>query len=257
MKNREMETSSFDPESDREKFARIKEEFLKPFSSEEIQDGWNQVLHTSEVPIQTDLLHRSFDGFDYVIHLMQEHNYRIEFQITGPETETLAKLVFVRDKPEQNSWFINHRLINTGDLHISGTEFLQQAEEYMQEAAKHGYIELHIVDTDVSQEQVTKWFLKNGYKFQGGEHLFKRYQQYPEQFEKIYITDTELGLRNEAFLFEKSEINEDEINKYRSGDPESPLREITIPHQDMLRLSGLVRFHLGKTFDGTEVAKSE
>ncbi len=245
------------PEPTAEEYEKIKAELLRPFDDQEIEEGWSKVKGRKQdaLPPRTELLHRSMDGFDFAIGLNAVADLRqIEFQITGRNKEKLANVIFMQDTEygASDEWDLSHRLVRTGDLGISGSEFLQQCEEYMKALAEKSYIKFENITADCSQEEVIAWLQKNGFDFatEKNREWFEDYQNNPDDYIKVNLSDGQVRsgqpqYNREEFLFKKSEMDADEMTKRL--DPNEPDgKHYIVQHSELLKMPGLLRIRLLK-----------
>lgn len=250
------ESSELSPEQ----YQNIKEEFLKPFSDEEIDAEWkllSQMRQSSIAPFK-ELQHRSMDGFDFAIHALQVSESRfLEFQITDEAKNYKAKIIFDEDQQGSGKWELTHRLINTDKLGITGTEFLHMAENYLESLAKKGYIKLDEYLVAASQTSVVSWLTKNEYQFSSEEDKDMLYNimANPEDYELFYISNGKDGYLPEPFIFQKSAVSPDELTRFL--DPEfSDNKHLQLGAHKVTELKGLARMHLEK-IPKIELAKPE
>ncbi len=240
------------------KFSEIKEKLMEPFSSEELDSVWKAIVSKDafSMPSQKVLLHRSYNRYDYVIYLHNKEDglIQIEMQITDPEKQKIANVIFMRDAKYDSSgeWMLSHRLVHTGELGISGTEFLKQSETYMKNLADKKYIDLTHIGAATSQPDVIRWLQKNNYDFVSPQNKkwHEEYLNYPEEFEEVYLSDTSGKDRishyeNEPFVFKKDGMDKDRMS-YSLDRNFSDGKHYIISHEDMLHLPGLFRIDMLK-----------
>ncbi len=232
---------------------QIKTEFAKPFSDEEVDSVWKSLsqLRPSAYPPKKELLHRDLGGLDYKIYATHFGETRcLIFQLLTEDHQKPAEIIFEQDiynKP--GVWEMPHRIVRTGELGISGTDFLQKAEEYLQELKEKKFDKVDSIEVDSSQAKVINWLIKNGYEVADEESKQKLedYKNNPEDFEEIFIDNEDGVPEKDLFLIKKSEIDYQALEKSTIGQVDG-IREIQVSLYTMKTLSGIVRIHLQKTF---------
>lgn len=238
-----------DPAELSSKQEKIKEQFLRPFTEEEIAAGWDRVKqHVQDNrAYTTDLMHRKIDGAQYSTWYLEVADFRtIEFQLANDLHEKVAELVFEENIDHPGIWKLMHRSVHTKDLGINGTEFLQKAEEYIQLVAQDHTIIAEQFTASASQEKVINWLLKNGYDFdsEDDKKAYEHYLNNPEEYEFFKVID---GSEHEDFdrelvIFKSSEIDQAELQNYRNANKP----ELLDGDMSLLKVKGLLRVHLKK-----------
>mgnify|MGYP001588541411 CR=1 FL=1 len=250
------------PESNNKE--QIKDYFLKDFSDEEIDPVWTQIekLTDSLQGRVKAILHRSIQRHDYVVNFGHKEGVRmLEFQLTGEDKLAIAHLVFNEEDENPGHWELPHRFVHSDEIAITGTEFLNQSENYLRKLAEKGYISLEEIHAFVSQPTVASWLQKNGYEIANEEdkRSFDDYQDNPDDYEEIYVFDDRLKYGRDPFLFKSSDIDSDQMTQFI--DPGySDGRHLNVHHGIFLKMKGLVRIKLEKKFnfdDKDNVAKKE
>ncbi len=245
----------FNPESTVTNYEEIKEEFLRPFSDEEISEAAKRILNFRSLTPRA-VIHRHLHDHDYAVNFLYfNRSSFLEFQISATESDYLAKLIFEEKDVEPGRWNLRHRNVSTGELQISGSEFLQQAENCMEALADKQAINLGLFEASTSQLSVVEWLEKNGYEFfsNSTKKTLEDIKNNPSDYELFYISDGEHEYLEEPFLFKKSEVDPDQLTlfmdpRYNDG------RHIKISNPQVYSLKGLMRFHLEK-LPGTDLAK--
>lgn len=180
-------TWSFETES--EKLLRIRKEFSAPFTEQEIEHVVGIFEENSNG--RFTLLQRDFDNSSsyriFLDHL--DNSDSISFHWRFPDyTGNDALLDFVGYPDGNGKWHISHRYVRTGDSGVSGTEFLQQAENFLILLKEKGLIDLNKVYCVARQESVIDWLLKNGFEIPKSEEKNK-YQHFKERREQYIMRD--------------------------------------------------------------------
>lgn len=249
-----METEHFSPiEQPEINTSELRQQLMKPFTDDEIEGVWAEISkwRTSSFPPVKNILHRYDQGFDYAINIVHvDDDVQLEFQLTNPETKKVAHMIFEENSKHHGDWNMMHRLVDTGELGISGSEFLEHSENYLRLLAQRKYISLNKFEAEASQSTVIEWLQKNKYRFSTPEDIATAMdiQTNPDDYDQVYIADDPNKYLSEPFLFKKSLISEDELTLYLDTDQKDN-KHFLVPHQNGLKLKGLVRVHLDKELE--------
>ena len=181
---------------------------------------------------------------------------QFEFRVFDPNKKTLGHMIFMQDKQfgSGQEWDLSHRWVNTGELGISGTELLRQAEAFMIALSNRGVISFEWATASASQKDVVRWLNKNGYDFAStkNKEWFQDYIDHPENYLELYLSDGQAidGKEiygREPFIFSKDLVNPDILTRYLDTDyPDG--KHLIMAHKDMLATSGLLRIRLQKKY---------
>lgn len=246
------------------RFKMAKEQILSPYTEEEIKAVWEVIskYRASSFPPVKNVLHRYFEGFDFAINVNHlSGKQMLEFQITNADKKNIAHIIFEQSSEQAGSWDLVHRLVDTAELGISGTEFFEQAERYLQALTDNKYIELDNITASSSQPIVINWLQKNGFEFisDSDRGVLQAYLEHPQEFEGLYFSDSPsrdtIRYNNEPFLFKKSDLDFDQLTSVL--DPNIPDgKHFIMSHSQMLKIPGLMRVRLKKPMNA-RVAKIE
>lgn len=156
----------------------IRKEFMKPFNEEQIENVLNS--------LQYDTMNNKDIGvFNLNQKISQELSYVIEASIenidnkkvldkvlfslcSSIEDKETANLEFKKQKPLNESEYyynMSHRYINSKAQGVSGTDFLNKAEDFLKILKKNGHLDATKMGCGVSQVSVLEWLLKNNFNF--------------------------------------------------------------------------------------------
>ncbi len=252
-------------EMSKDKYKRIKEEFLKPFSDDEIDSEWSVMGQKNFLYRSKLMMNRDFEGWSLKAYLADRRGRCVDFQLIDDEGNKKAEIIFEKEGSTTH-WKLIHRTVETGEVGITGSEFLQQAENFMNKVSDLEYESVSKFAANSSQPTTTEWLLKNGYEFhkKDDEEKYEDYLKHPENYELInidYKFDGKDSYKKDLFIFEKSKIDWVALGKVLNEGLSEPLgldRPIGLKttHPRMLRLPGLVRFTLIKKAEN-EFAKSK
>lgn len=227
----------------------IRKQFSEPFTKEEIANGWDEIKnHTpSNVAYPKKLINREFEGCNYSVDCLSFYDFRsIQFRLLNESSKNVAELIFEEHRDHVGVWKLTHRTVNTNELGISGTEFLQKAEEYIKLVANNRSIIAEKFSADASQEKVINWLLKNGYEFSSAEDskMYDHYLNNPDEYQFFKVTDGsgEELLDRELVIFKTDEVDWTELDKFRNEDNS----ELLDGNMSLLKVKGLLRIHLKK-----------
>lgn len=243
-------------DEDIEKNKKIKEEFLKPFTDEEISPRIDEFMNLSSLDLLTKrcLLERQIGDHKFMVYVSaRDNNIYFDFQLLDSDNNKKAEITFERILP--NVWDLFHRAVETGLVGITGSEFLEKSEEYMQMASERTSIKFDKIIAQVSQADVVKWLMKNNYDFSSEKNRqeFLDFQNHPEDYELIEVQDMHEieNYKKDLFIFKKSDLDKNQLRYYQKSELINPIGslkpiKIRLSHQKLLKMRGLVRFHLKK-----------
>lgn len=109
------------------------------------------------------------------------------FQLLQNETDKLAEFII---KDNGKGFEIQHRLVQSQDQGISGTDFLKKTEGYFRILMEKQLIPRKPLLLDVGQKEVLEWALKNGFTFEdpAEAQTYATLHEHPEL--RTDITDT-------------------------------------------------------------------
>ncbi len=170
---------SFKPDQIKEPTTEeIHKEFMKPFNEREIEDIFNSIQYNA-------IDNKDIGEFNFNQKISKDLSYQIEASIenidnkkvldkvlfslySSLEDKDIADLEFKKQKPPNESeYYYNmiHRYINSKALGISGTDFLNKAEDFLKILKKNGHLDAKKMGCGVSQVSVLEWLLKNNFNF--------------------------------------------------------------------------------------------
>jgi hypothetical protein len=228
--------------------AEVKAELMKPLTLEEVSP---KLLHQARLRPEakaphTLLMERSAANFSvrvYKNHFGEFEGY--EFQILEGDTHKIANLMFERRLGEAGPWDMVHRIVDTGELGISGTELLNWSEEYLKIANELRVSDIEQIAANSYQPKVTRWLIKNGYHFaqENDERIYQDYLDNPSGYELVKVDYGDEITERDLFLFKK---HSGEDGKVETEDLETGVAEIKMTRRDLLAQPDLVALKLVK-----------
>lgn len=185
----------------------IHDEFMKLFDENEVLEIYKKYSNFDEKGCR--LYNKNLtDKLQYSIFARKgktehEEGSVFDFYLLENRYDQLAAMVFTEEtfKSEKEIYLnMNHRIINSKELGVSGSDFLKKAEDYFSILFKNGLMEKRKIGIYVSQLSVLQWALKNNFTLTAGsiEELAKYFEN--KDGELLKDQEGRLILNNEYSL---------------------------------------------------------
>jgi hypothetical protein len=173
----------FDKIAKKENFINIHDEFINPLNETEVVDSyvnskilkskyWDKLLYKKK--FSHNVVYQ-IHGNDYIL---EDGIGKFNFELYDIKNKRiLAELILgVNNTKEEKVFNMGHRIVDSKNIGVSGTDFLKKAEEYLKILKNNNKLLAKSIECEVSQPSVLLWLKKNNFSFK------KDNFQNPEEF---------------------------------------------------------------------------
>ncbi len=234
----------------------VKAAFLEPFDPKEVEDNWTASRFTIKQDDKS-LIKRAYkkQWGDYAYYIDRDIRSSgdefVSFSLQAKDGDPkMGEIIVARHLNSYlHRWDMEHRLINTKGLGITGTEFWEKTEQYLQLIHQLGLVNEDAIIAASSQPPVSEWLLKNGFDFatERSREEYKHYQLHPGQYSEVSMVNADQpGTINDHYVIKKSALNNMDVNPLIKKMPGGGIGIVISSFNQMKNLPGLLRCRFEK-----------
>ncbi len=205
--------------------ARLKQEFLAPFNEAEVVEKFNKPVETENpFGIPNEKMYRIYEQKfgEYIYTILkvataENQNQEIFFDLRK-EGQNYAPTELIFRSSDSSTigkgYDIKHRIAQTATDGISGSSFLNKAEDYIKILKKNNLIECNFLFARSMQQNVTEWFVKNGYQY-ASSHEEEVRDTFPKEGSvEVFFDFKDHIVERDGALVKKEAFNDPEFTQY-------------------------------------------